>query len=244
MYGTGPPPLSAAGADGLLGTRARRLHAARQAALRQPRRAGSTVCGRSLVAVLAFSRCAASVCCARRPPSFFISPPPAPSAPAGIRMAPQGAPGRLAVLPPNPQRGFAVGRPPRAPAEDGLRSLRGAAIPDFCPPPTRRRPRPRAPAQSGLRSLRAGPSPHLPPRGRPGGRAARPGGEKSIAAGRASSGQGQALRCAPGGLRPALTAPALPRRRSLPPGRNMAGEPQALAHALQWDRGLAPGSHG
>ncbi len=51
----------------------------------------------------------------------------------------------------------AVGRPPRAPAGDGFRWLRRAPIPEFCPPPTRRRPRPRAPAANPARlALAAG----------------------------------------------------------------------------------------
>jgi len=55
------------------------------------------------------------------------------------------------------RKAAAVGRPPRASAGDGFRWLRGAPIPEFCPPPTRHRHRPRAPAANPARlALAAG----------------------------------------------------------------------------------------
>jgi hypothetical protein len=117
-----------------------------------------------------------------------------------------------------------VGRPPRASAGDGFRLAAGGAQSRVVPPA-----RPRAGAVGRLRLLRhlrgALGAPALPsaPQGAPCRQTGPARRGESIAAGRASSGQGQALRCAPGGLRPALTAPALPLRGSLPLGRKMAG---------------------
>jgi len=180
----------------------------------------------------------------RAAPSCIVSDPPASaSCLAGIGVAPQGAPGRLAGRPPNPQRGFAVGRPPRASAGDGFRFAAGGAHSRFGPLPPRRRHRPRASAANPARLALAagGASAPSAPQGAPCRQSGPARRGQSIATGRAPPVKAPLAALS---AYAALTAPALSLARSLPPGRKRAGSKQTLAAAggrsAPGGRGVAP----
>jgi len=100
----------------------------------------------------------------------------------------------------------------------GFRGLRGAPIPEYCPPPTRRRPRPHPPAAHPTRLARAAGGARAPaaPEGRLGGTNPRPARRGvSVAAGRAPSVKATLAAL---GASAALTAPTPPLVR----GRRLA----------------------